>query len=578
MRPFQGYDRMPLDDHEHGCPAVYHAFARCACKAPSNPGRVSGSIPAESTNLERATASRKGAESGLSGRCRPGRSVPDLNGRRGAGRPSASFFPALVAALMMLGALIFVISLGAAPVCSYSIGIRSAPGDLPCPAGLPTCANGGNPLLSVNAQKNFISEAQICDWAANLTATSLGIDSATTSVEGIVTLAGSGGTGSGAVQGSDPRLALAASSIQPGNAALTNSRTPTSHHLTHESGGSDSLSGILDVNISGTAQQANVALGPAGSAIAPGLMQFAADNVSDSSKPPSSSDPRMSNARTPLAHAHAAADTTSGLFDRARLGTGASTALKALWGDSSWHAITASDLPSSLTSDTSGNAATSSAFDHNPSPCGAGLFANDIAADGSLSCGAPSGGVAGPVASTDTALALWNGTAGTTIKDSNIKLSTAAGNKMSWTNNAGIFESGAALWLAASGVTNAWELGTNGTLCLWAVGDAACIRAVGNTAPGASNVPYSFNSDTDSGLGHPGTNQAGIYAGGVEYLFTSAKLQGPSFQMRPATSPPVACDGTSEGQEYYDSSDHVLCLCDGTAWGRVAGAALGACA
>lgn len=74
-------------------------------------------------------------------------------------------------------------------------------------------------------------------------------------------------------------------------------------------------------------------------------------------------DARLSDARTPTAHTHAAADTTSGVFAEARLGSGTGTATKVLRGDSTWrpiglsvcfHALSSSqatwtDMPSAAT-------------------------------------------------------------------------------------------------------------------------------------------------------------------------------------------------------------------------------------
>lgn len=175
-------------------------------------------------------------------------------------------------AMFFLG-MMLAVALGAADVCGYSIGIRNKPGDLACPSGLEAvCHPAGNPLPASAAQANLVSEAQLCAWAASLTVEQLGSQCSGSNqylvwsgggwactpiweeaqaggVLGVVSLA-SGGSGSVVVRDNDPRMALAASSIQPGNPALTNSRTPTNHAATHASGGSDPLSGDFAITAS----------------------------------------------------------------------------------------------------------------------------------------------------------------------------------------------------------------------------------------------------------------------------------------------------------------------------------------
>ena len=79
-------------------------------------------------------------------------------------------------------------------------------------------------------------------------------------------------------------------------------------------------------------------------------------------------------------------------------------------GAPSFRALGAADLPASLTSSTSGNAATATALASSPNQCAGGQYATGIAASGNANCGVPPGTLGGlttnllPVASSSSSL------------------------------------------------------------------------------------------------------------------------------------------------------------------------------
>jgi hypothetical protein len=80
-------------------------------------------------------------------------------------------------------------------------------------------------------------------------------------------------------------------------------------------------------------------------------------------------------------------------------------------GAPSFRALAAADLPASITSSTSGNAATATALASTPNQCAGGQYATGVAASGNANCGTPSGSLGGlttnlvPVATSATTLA-----------------------------------------------------------------------------------------------------------------------------------------------------------------------------
>ncbi len=97
---------------------------------------------------------------------------------------------------------------------------------------------------------------------------------------------------------------------------------------------------------------------------------------------PVTTDPRFSDARTPTAHA---TSHKHGGSDEVATATAAANAIPKA---GSGGTLAAGWIPT-LNQDTTGNAATASAFDHNPPACAASSFVTDQSAAGALTCSQP---------------------------------------------------------------------------------------------------------------------------------------------------------------------------------------------
>lgn len=552
---------------------------RCAARLPRDPAGAQSDCKGQSPTT------RRSSDPAVSSHLAPN------------GAQIGAVSPAAIAALIMLGLLLFAISLGAANICSYSVSIRNAPGDDSCPGGSASCFQSGNPIPAYRANRNFINESQLCDWAASLTVEQLGsqctnpnnylvwsgsgwsctpiweeagtggllgvvslasggsgsvvardndprmalaasalqsVPAASTLVAGVVRLAIDGGTTTGRVPGADDsRLALAGTSIQPGNSALTNSRTPSGAAGNGLAGTypNPSIASPASIDITGNAATATTASGPAASTSTPGLVRLEVDGGTTAGRAVQPNDSRLSNARNPAGSASGA---LTGSYPSPGLASPAAVSI-------------------------TGNAATAGAFDHDPDDCPDGEVAVGIGADGAATCiAAPSGGgggVAGPVASTDAALARWNGTDGSAIADSGVSLGNTSEHRLTWGNAAGFLESGGGLWLKSSGVDYAWELSIAGHLCAWNATNAPCLRNNGSGGP-----TFSFNSDSGLGMGRTSDGALGLYGGRV--------------RIDPLPTNP-GC--SNEGDLWANSAQHTLCYCNGTSWSRAAGSLTGTC-
>jgi hypothetical protein len=139
------------------------------------------------------------------------------------------------------------------------------------------------------------------------------------------------------------------------------------------------------------------------------------------------------DAKAATAHVHAAADTTSGTFGDARISQSSVTQHQAALSIATTQltgSVTDAQVPNTITIDTA------TALAVNPTPCGAGQFVTDIAANGTLTCSTPAGGgdVTGPASSTNGNLPSFSGTTGKVLQDSGILASDVSGHIASTSN------------------------------------------------------------------------------------------------------------------------------------------------
>jgi len=147
-----------------------------------------------------------------------------------------------------------------------------------------------------------------------------------------------------------------------------------------------------------------------------------------------------------------------------------------------------------------------------------------------------------------------DGAADVTIASSSITIGSA----MSGTTGDGLFGGGGNLYLTNSG-PDGWRLRFLSNI----------IRARTTYGPemqmdaGAAGYPtYSWNGDNDTGVYRASAGVVGISGNSIPTLAV-----GPGYaQIFPTSTPPVTCDGTTEGATYYDSDLHLLCTCNGTNW------------
>ena len=189
-----------------------------------------------------------------------------------------------------------------------------------------------------------------------------------------------------------------------------------------------------------------------------------------------------------------------------------------------------------------------------------GLFVNNLSTGAGLervltTSDLGGGGVSGPVSSTNNAVALWNGTGGTVLKDSFLTTNTTFGSlyangsspgfKWNETDHTGDNR----LWdaLALSGVLtfrclNDTESGATSWMTVTRSGNTATAININATTlnlnatttidlletnDGSNSAPtHSFINDPDTGIYLAGVNQLGVTAGGVALWRTVAAASG----------------------------------------------------
>ena len=112
--------------------------------------------------------------------------------------------------------------------------------------------------------------------------------------------------------------------------------------------------------------------------------------------------PTMTDARTPTAH------------ESSHLQGGADALSGTLTVDITGNAATAT---SATTASSATTATTASALASDPAACTSGDYVSDMAADGTLTCGTPAGGIGGSTGATDNAVLRADGTGGSTLQD-----------------------------------------------------------------------------------------------------------------------------------------------------------------
>lgn len=312
----------------------------------------------------------------------------------------------LAAGLLLLAAR----PLPAASPCLYPTTIRGTA--IGCGSSSTCVATGGAQLTYPQIEQNVLNGDALCRWAGALssgTVTSVGLSapagfSVTGSpITGFGTLAlsfapwAAGIVLAGPVSGADAtptRRAITLSDLAGALAgynaptatlaatatfATTAGSAPPSGAAGNGLAGSypsPSIASPAAIDILGNATTATTASGPAASTLAPGLVRLSVDGGTTAGRVVQGNDSRLPPA---IAAANLVLASPSG-------GAGAMSP----------RALAALDIPSALTSSTSGNAATCSALDHTPAACTSGKFASALAADGTLTCGTPAAGGGGP--------------------------------------------------------------------------------------------------------------------------------------------------------------------------------------
>lgn len=436
--------------------------------------------------------------------------------------------------------LVAVLVALAAPVAAEMIRVppfRTVAQLGPCGTGSPkiVAVTDGLTVTDCSVGGGSVDAMCMCrngEWAPFGNAGSGTVTSVSLALSGLSWMAASGSpvTGSGGftlspASGQTPGLVVGTcgSSTTVGLCALTAGMipplTPAPHQATHEPGGTDPLA--VDA--------------PAGTGslrtLGTGAQQAAAGN-----------DARLSDARTPTAHTHAAADITSGIFDPARLASGTPSGTTFVAGDGIWKTITTGP----------GGSDTQLQFND----------AGALAGASGLTWTKSTTTLAVPTINAGNLKLTGNTFSSTNTNGDMLLRPNGSGNVLS--NRPIVASVGGQTFISGSSVTQ-YNLGMSD-------GSGGQVRMQQGGHLGWSNTPNGNDSLA-----------AIISYTGVFVSFDSSTVgnglgaeQAGARRLVPRSTPPFTCDSSKEGSQYYDAEDHDLCTCKGAspAW---ASSGAGAC-
>ena len=124
-------------------------------------------------------------------------------------------------------------------------------------------------------------------------------------------------------------------------------------------------------------------------------------------------------------------------------------------------------ITANLTGAVTGNASTATALASNPSACSAGQYVTDIAANGTLTCSAPSGSgdVLGPATNSADYVPQWNGADSKTLKNGLVAASANTASALVQRDASGNFTAGTITAALAGNATTATALAANPSAC-----------------------------------------------------------------------------------------------------------------
>lgn len=153
-----------------------------------------------------------------------------------------------------------------------------------------------------------------------------------------------------------------------------------------------------------------------------------------------------------------------------------------------------------------GKAATATALAVDPSACPGGQFVTDLAANGTLTCSSPPGGISGPGSSLAGQVATFNDTSGAHLAASTVASTTATAN--------------AFMQRDANGAAKAWDKGAQVINCkaFGAAGDGStndrsAIQACIDALPLGGGIAYLPDGDFNIATDHPSYTGCGLVLG-----------------------------------------------------------------